>query len=131
MNWFVKNYGIKVTDMMDPCEHLQEGDKAHVVHREMDSFGPVGEIALCEECENKRIEEKKASEEIETEFCFDCNAEKVLKEMREWRPYDFYAPQGDEPLNICEECWEKPKHQKRVALDAANELKEFGCDNNW
>lgn len=113
MNWFTKGYGIETTDMMDMCVHLKEGDKAHVVHTEKDSFGIVGKMALCEQCNNERIEQ----EQEETEICYDCGQSKPNKEMNEWRWYDFYAPQGDEPLNICNECWDKDKHKKRIEKD--------------
>jgi hypothetical protein len=122
MNWFTKGYGQIVTDMMDPCEHLKEGDKAHVVHTETDSFGPVGKIALCEQCENERIEVEKQ----ETEFCYDCKQEKPKPNVNEWRWYYFYAPQGDEPLLICNDCWDKPKHQHRMKKDTIDYENEMG-----
>ena len=45
--------------------------------------------------------------------------------MRQWRWYDFYAPQGDEPLEICKCCWEAPKHQERMLRDRQNEDAEY------
>lgn len=125
MNWFTKNHNEKITEWVDMCDHLKEGDKAHVVHTEMDSFGVVGKIALCKECEYKRIKEEEINQEIETTICFDCKQEKVLKEVSNWTPYDYYPQQGDIPTPICNECWDKEKHQNRMAQDAACEEREF------
>ena len=58
--------------------------------------------------------------------CDDCKQARARKDTIEWRWYDFYAPQGDEPLVICTECQSKPKHVKRVAKDEADYRYEMG-----
>jgi hypothetical protein len=44
--------------------------------------------------------------------------------ITEWRWYDFYAAQGDEPYYICSLCWELPKHQTRMSNDRYNRQQE-------
>ena len=102
-------------DEADLCEHLQQEAtaQAYAIFKEDDSFGPVGRIAVCKVCYDKSIQEHNE----QTTCCNDCKQMKKNSEMREWRWYDFYAPQGDEPLEICTDCWKEPKHQERMRKD--------------
>lgn len=62
--------------------------------------------------------------------CCDCKKSKFKYLTREWRWYDFYAPQGDEPMTICNECWTKPRHQERLARDRQELSEEMGWNND-
>ena len=118
MNWIVKSFREVNQDDLDAdfaCEHVKAGDSAHV-NQERDSFGIVGQAVLCDACH----EAAEAAEGEETDFCYDCGQEKKIKDVIYWRWYDFYAPQGDDPLCICRDCWSKDKHQRRMAKDAAD-----------
>ena len=122
MNWFTKrNFGI-VTDEMDHCEHLAVGDKYHRMDQENDSFGIVGQYASCEAC----CDAADAAAAEELGYCADCKQQKPMGQIRQWRWYDFYAPQGDTPRHVCKECWEKPQHQRRMAKDQADYRAEMG-----
>lgn len=115
----------------DLCDHvLADPSKAIVVHRESDSFGPVGDLALCKECDDAAKAEKAA----EVVICPDCHKEVKVGDTRTWKWYDFYAAQGDEPLVICRECWQAPRHQSRMARDAQARDEELGlveqCDED-
>jgi len=101
----------------DRCEHVQaDPSLAYVVHKEADSFGPVDVYVCCQPCDEAR---ERVREEVEKRHCADCGAEKKLSETREWRWYDFYAAQGDEPVIVCVPCWSGPKHAARRAEDKA------------
>lgn len=125
MNWFVHGQKQTITEEWDHCEHLEVGDVAPYMVGEQDSFGPVARTGMCKECHDKYKEEQ----EQELEYCYDCGQEKPMKEIREWRWYDFYAPQGDEPLMICDECSVKDKHKERVRKD--NEAYEREMDDEY
>ena len=115
MNWIVKSFRKVNQDDLDAdfaCEHVKAGDSAHV-NQERDSFGIVGQAVLCDACHEAAEE----AEGEETDFCYDCGQEKKIKDVIYWRWYDFYAPQGDEPLCICDECKRKPKHINRIKRD--------------
>lgn len=102
----------------DKCEHVEEDmGLATKYSMESDSFGPVGIYIQCEEC----FEETKRQDRLN--HCYYCNEE---KETREWKWYDFYAPQGDEALEVCSECWDKPEHQRRIDLDIIDCREEEG-----
>lgn len=123
MNWFVHSYPsvLKVIDD-SACEHVEaDMSKCSVVVTEMDSFGKVGEVALCADC-MKKCDEEEGKEEV---YCGDCKQTVLKSASREWRWYDFYAPQGDEPLIICKECLIKPKHIMRVKQDAFDREEEM------
>lgn len=128
MSWESKKVNIRVPgdDRWDMCEHLKAGDIAAVVFCEDDSFGPVLRNACCKKC----ADEIKKKQDEELEFCHDCKTNKPGKEVNEWQWYDFYALQGDQPLHICDECWEKPTHKNRMARDQADYEAEFGCDDD-
>lgn len=127
MNWTVRRMVTLTQKHIDEadevCEHLKVGDQCYSIG-EQDSFGPVTRFYECAECHEKSLEE----EEQELVFCNDCGKEHPRKETTEWRWYDFYAPQGDTPLTICDSCWKASKHQQRMARDAADEEREFGSD---
>ena len=131
MNWYVhKVIGeVKQSDIdraLDGhCEHVTVGMKVHLVG-EQDSFGPVTRFLYCVECYNKAKEE----EEEELVFCDDCGKEVPKKNTIEWKWYDFYAPQGDEPLTICNDCKAGEKHKKRVEDDKSKRDLEYGLDDD-
>lgn len=122
MNWVVHGQKQTITEEWDHCEHLNVGDVAPYMVGEQDSFGPVARMGMCQECHDKYKEEQ----EQELEYCHDCGQEKPMKEMRQWRWYDFYAPQGDEPLMICDDCSVKDKHKERVRKDNEAYEREMG-----
>ena len=101
------------------CEHVEANPMlAFGVTAENDSFGSES-YCMCEACWDKMSEEEDEEEHV----CFDCNQKFKLKDGVLWKWYDFYAPQGDEPLPICNECSGKEKHLARVRKDRAD-LKE-------
>ena len=108
----------------DFCEHCTAEDLSKAVgfFYEKDSFGYVFTEIACKECEDKGKEE----EDNKMVCCDDCKGTFLRKETTEWRWYDFYAAQGDEPCIICDECWNKPAHQSRMARDKADYDAEFG-----
>lgn len=124
MNWPVNGFNQTITEEWDHCEHLKVGEVAPWMVGENDSFGPVSRYGLCNEC----YEKHKAAEEEELEFCHDCGQEKPMKQMTAWRPYDFYAPQGDEPLMICDSCCKAETHRERVRIDREDYEREMGDD---
>jgi len=122
MNWFTKEYAvgmalskkIKLIQKTDcACEHLETNPELlHVVSYECDSWGREG-YAMCKACADK------AQEEVDDEevHCQDCHQPVKKKDSIEWRWYDFYAPQGDEPRIVCHVCVNKEEHQERVRRD--------------
>jgi hypothetical protein len=40
--------------MWDMCDHLEPGDTAKAVYCEDDRFGPVGRMAVCDDCHAER-----------------------------------------------------------------------------
>ncbi len=128
MNWIVHKV-VKLTEHNvnnadEVCEHLKVGDSAHMVG-EQDSFGPVARFYYCTDC----LAVIKEREDAELVLCHDCGEEKPQSEVMAWRWYDFYAPQGDEPLMVCSECRTKPEHLNRVARDKADYEREFGDES--
>ena len=116
MNWFVKwSVDEKSIDpRADLCPHVEEDvSKAFICHQETDSFGPVGQYVACKECN----EELRKEEEEEKHHCRDCGNTVLMKNGRFWKWYDFYAPQGDEALFVCDECWTEPQHENRMERD--------------
>lgn len=121
MNWFTnkvfRNLS-SVTDLEDQCDHLEDNPNQPVyVTYEYDSFGIVSSYAACESCDEKDKEELEET----TEVCRDCKQPTKVKDGSHWQWYDFYAPQGDEAIFICNECWNKPSHQRRMAKDKRDE----------
>lgn len=107
-------------DRCEKCKHVMAGEPAVAVHTETDTFGPVGWMAVCQACHTE------SQESLSFDPCHDCKQKVPEKDLRQWRWYDFYAPQGDEPLYICGKCWGEPRHQKRIARDRQEEEDEFG-----
>lgn len=109
------SFQISNVDLGDSvCEHVQHGKaQQYAVFKEDDSFGPVGRFVVCKAC----FEEEQAKEQERTEVCDDCKQPKRKSVCGEWRWYDFYAAQGDEPLHICDDCRQLPRHKDRVVED--------------
>ena len=127
MNWFTQGPTTKVGEFDDVCEHVEQDERlAAFYSQENDSFGIVGRYVMCSQC---RDAHRKALEE-ELVVCSDCGKQKPAKETRQWRWYDFYAPQGDEPMTICDTCWKQPKHIERMANDARDYARELGEDDD-
>lgn len=58
--------------------------------------------------------------------CDQC-AQSVPRYLtREWKWYDFYPAQGDEPMVLCNECNSSDEHRERRARDEADRRAEFG-----
>lgn len=108
----------------DFCNHVSRKklNKGVGFFYERDSFGYVFAEIVCEGCRDKGMREIAESIEV----CADCGQEHPRKNTRQWRWYDFYEPQGDEPRIICNGCWELPKHVERMARDKADREFEFG-----
>lgn len=110
------------------CSHVEEDfTKCIGLYRESDSFGTVGEYCVCKECKDK-VTNETGEEKV---GCYDCKLIFKRKDTSEWRWYDFYEAQGDVPLIICNECWDKAKHQNRLRKDAADEAEEFGYHDDY
>lgn len=130
MNWFITDYIAQHTferkkalaEADSCCEHV-ETDASVASHnrKEMDSFGPVATYVCCEAC-NAAAEEHEGEELV---TCHDCGQEVKTKDALKWKWYDFYAPSGDEPLDICKACWVKEKHVERRRKDQADYDAEF------
>ena len=110
-------------DESDYCDHCSKEDLSKAVgfFFERDSCGYVFKYVVCEPC-------KVACKEAEGKqpvVCHDCGQTVERKDSIEWRWYDFYAPQGDEPLVICNTCKDAEKHKQRVAKDDADYRSEF------
>lgn len=104
------------------CEHVEvDPSCAAWTSTENDSFGIVGRHVNCQACQEAADKE----EEDELVVCHDCSKEVRKGETYEWKWYDFYGPQGDEPLVICDSCRAKPKHQERMSKDRADYEAEF------
>lgn len=113
----------------DFCGHVSRKklNKGVGFFYERDSFGYVFAEIVCEGCRDKGM--KEIAESIEV--CADCGQEHPRKNTRQWRWYDFYEPQGDEPRIICNGCWELPKHVQRMANDKADYEHEFGDRDDY
>lgn len=106
----------------DHCEHVEEDQSLGVKYSmESDSFGPVGVYIQCEEC----FEHTKEQDRHNT--CYDCGED---KKTTQWKWYDFYAAQGDEALEICDDCWSEPKHTQRRQKDSYDEDQENNYQAN-
>lgn len=106
--------------LADPCEHVETNHHlAHTMYCEDDTFGPVGRMVYCEACD-VRVQAEPSSDP-----CCDCGERKPNSEMGQWTWYDYYAPQGDEPMYICHGCRQLPKHKERKARDRENYYDEF------
>jgi hypothetical protein len=134
MNWFTRGlimgspeYRQKLLNEDGGCEHAEADiNLAQVLRREMDSFGPVSSYVCCQACDTKALEE----EDNEERGCRDCKMVVKKKDGIEWKWYDFYAPQGDEAIFICNACKVLPTHLNRVANDDRNRQEELGDDHD-
>lgn len=123
---WTKTFTKQVLEGADYCEHcsIEDFSKAVGFHYERDSFGYVGAHIVCEPC-HEAIEEAEGEEET---TCHDCKQNFKVKDTIEWKWWDFYGPQGDEPYVVCKECRLKPTHIERVRKD--REDYEAECDRN-
>jgi len=131
MNWFTR---LSIQDRNETqkkdlasqdssCPHVEKDiNLAYALRREMDSFGPVSSWVCCKKCDDKETER----EGLETAVCHDCSKSVMKKDSFLWRWYDFYAPQGDIPLRVCNACRHAPKHIERVRRDQEDYEQEFG-----
>lgn len=126
MTQFTNRYNVIVKDEYDHCEHVKVGERAYRAVYESDCCGTVGVYACCKECSENL--DKQEDEELVT--CDDCGQEFQRKDTSEWKPYDFYAPQGDEPMIICKACRIADKHLARCRKDRADYNAEFGYDDD-
>lgn len=135
MNWFtgalVGNFSDdkkaeKVSQLDGVCEHVeQDSTKLYKINREHDSMGSES-YGMCKECCDRSEE----YEDNQEDTCHDCKGVFKMKELRAWKWYDFYAPQGDEPLLICDTCDQSEKHIERVRKDREDYEQEFGIDDD-
>jgi len=138
MNWFTKAFvstlsiesKAKKCSQMDCCEHVEaDNSLLSVISRENDSFGSEA-YGMCDACNEWSMEEEGKEEVV----CHDCKETKEKKDTYEWKWYDFYAPQGDEPLCICDACRKLPKHIARVKKDRQERDEELygnqDCDSD-
>lgn len=65
-------------------------------------------------------------DDYETEVCHDCKKPFFKKDGIEWKWYDFYAAEGDEPLFICNQCRKGEVHRHRVESDRIDYEEEMG-----
>ena len=122
MNWFTRAFvkttttDAKKADLVAEhggCEHVIENPSLlYVIQYENDSFGREG-YCCCKVCYDAG--EQARQEEPTT--CHECKQTFPRSETTTWRWYDFYAPQGDTPMVICNTCYAAPKHQARMARD--------------
>ena len=126
MTQFTNRYNVIVKDEYDHCEHVKVGERAYRAVYESDCCGTVGVYACCKECSENL--DKQEDEELVT--CDDCGQEFQRKDTSEWKPYDFYPPQGDEPMIICNTCRVAEKHRTRVRKDKEDYNEEFGIDED-
>lgn len=131
MNWFTKSTighlpvekKQALIDQDGGCQHV-ENDPSLATHvsRENDSFGIVSQYVCCQAC----FEELKQEEGRKVVTCNDCHGVFEAKDTKQWRWYDFYAAQGDIPLTVCNTCWDKDRHQNRMAKDHQDYIDELG-----
>lgn len=119
-NHIKRCYGTATDNRYDLCDHIKMGDRCWDI-TENDSFGIVSGYYCCQACKDEADRE----EGEELVYCADCGEEKKTKDTIRWKWYDFYAPQGDEPLIICNECADKEKHQARVTKDLESYEREM------
>lgn len=131
MNWFTRSWveqrtieeKKRLAEQDGACEHVEkDAYLAHVVRYEKDSYGIVASWVCCKKCDDKETER----EGLETAVCHDCSKSVMKKDSFLWRWYDFYAPQGDIPLRVCNACRHAPKHIERVRRDQEDYEQEFG-----
>lgn len=105
----------------DKCEHVDANPSvAYAVQTEDDSFGPVGRYIICKAC----YDDSKAAEGNRTVICHDCKQPKLAMNTINWKWYDFYDEQGDEPIIVCNDCMKGPAHKQRVQEDRRDRERE-------
>lgn len=121
------NFTKEDKECSDYCPHVSHKKLKHAVgyFYERDSCGPVAQYIVCESCRVK-CQEQEDNQEV---VCHDCKQTVLVKNSIEWKWYDFYAPQGDEPIIICNDCRKLQKHIDRVAKDTRDYNEEFGHDD--
>lgn len=121
MNWFTKaNVSTQPLEKKEAlleehggCEHVEKDPSLMTrVSYENDSFGREG-YCMCQVCADAADEHDR----LEEHTCSDCKGSFPAKDMVEWKWYDFYAAQGDQPLWICNTCRTKERHIQRVKKD--------------
>lgn len=131
MNWFTRESIQNKTDedkkelieQDGACPHAEKDlNLAQILRSEKDTWGPVATFVCCLECDQKASEE----EQKQIVVCHDCSGSFEKKDTIQWKWYDFYAAQGDQPLTICNTCRTRPTHRKRVEDDRADYEDEFG-----
>lgn len=125
MNWFTTDYvaqrsleaKAKAIAEHGGCEHVEaDNSLLHAIQYENDPWGREG-YCVCEACQKKA----EAKEDAEDHTCCDCKQSFTLASGGTlWKWWDFYAPQGDEPLPICATCRNKEPHLTRRRRDAAD-----------
>ena len=100
---------------------VENPEQKCVLSMENDSFGFEGYL-MCHPCWEKAKSETAA----ELRGCRDCNQQVPRDEGIEWRWYDFYAPQGDEAIFVCNNCENLEPHKERVARDNHSRNIELG-----
>lgn len=130
MNWFTQTVvaseslekKIDLIDTWGGCEHVENAPNLlHIVLYENDSFGREG-YCSCKDCHDAAKQE----ESNKTVWCHDGKHSVLKSDSIEWRWYDFYAAQGDEPLVLCRECAKGEVHRARVRQDQREYQEEFG-----
>jgi len=130
MNWFTKSYvSARTLEAKKAfvaehggCEHVEaDPSLLFCISYENDSFGREG-YCMCDACDDLALEQ----EDNEDVVCTDCKGTFKKKDTREWRWYDFYAAQGDEPYVLCETCRRAEKHRERVRRDERDRIDEMG-----
>lgn len=107
MNMLTNYKNVIVKEEDDTCGHLKVGERAFNTVVESDTLAPSTEsYHECEACYNSRM--------VELTNCPCCSRQIEVGDLREWRWYGFYAPQGDEPITLCVKCWDEPTHQRRI-----------------
>lgn len=133
MNWFTQSNVTHTTLEQKKKEIQEHGGCEHVeanpellyrISYENDSWGREG-YCLCEACA-KQADEEEGKEQV---VCHDCKQSFEKKDTFTWKWYDFYAPQGDIPLTICNGCRTGQTHVHRVARDREDRLSEFPDDD--
>lgn len=117
MNWFTHaqfKTATKLSKNADYCEHLAENpEQPCYVETEMDTFGIVDKTVVCKACHDAQ----EADKVNQTEWCDDCFSDKPLLSVSFWKTWDHSDSCGDQPIQVCDECAELPRHLKRVADD--------------
>ena len=128
MNWQSEKHGpdalrwALADDRSDLCEHVEVNrTQAYAVLCEDDCSGLVVRYVVCVSCYAAHEQE----EGSRIRRCCDCHKDVQQKEGGEWRWYDFYAAQGDEPMFLCDVCRRLPRHLERRRRDLEDYQEEM------